>query len=121
MSKAWMKTPNVLRTPSRPFCCWDEAIVEIRGGCEDSAWDEGCREKPSTDSDDCVGEFDARAQTMNGVFGTGGADGRFLLEDRVRVPDIRPTLSSPAFPSLSHPPELDTHRSRMARRNFEGA
>ena len=32
--KAWMSISNAERTPSRPFGCWDEAIVDIRGGCK---------------------------------------------------------------------------------------
>ena len=40
MVKAWMNTSNVGRTKSRPLCWWDvEAIVEVDGGCEESAWD----------------------------------------------------------------------------------
>ena len=42
MFKAWMKTPNVARAPSRPFSGWDEAIVETRCGREKSVWGEGC-------------------------------------------------------------------------------
>ena len=39
MFKTWMKTSNVVKTPSRPFCCWDvEAIVGTRGGREESGW-----------------------------------------------------------------------------------
>jgi len=38
-----MTTSNVERTSSRPFCRWEvEAIVEIRGSCEKSAWGGGC-------------------------------------------------------------------------------
>ena len=38
MFKTWMNTSNVGRTTSRPFCDWDvEAIVEVGGGCEESA------------------------------------------------------------------------------------
>jgi hypothetical protein len=37
MFNAWMNTSNVGRTTSRPFCGRDvEAIVEVRGGCEES-------------------------------------------------------------------------------------
>ena len=36
--RAWTSTSNVERTPSRPFGCWDEAIVETGGGCEKSDW-----------------------------------------------------------------------------------
>jgi hypothetical protein len=32
MFKVWMRIFKAVRTPSRPFCCWDEAIVETRGG-----------------------------------------------------------------------------------------
>jgi hypothetical protein len=38
MFKAWMNTSNVGRMTSR----WLEAIIEVGGGCEESAWDAGC-------------------------------------------------------------------------------
>ena len=41
-----MKRSNVVRTLSRPFCRWDVAIVEDRGGCEKSALGAECEEEP---------------------------------------------------------------------------
>ena len=41
--KAWMRTSNVERRPSRPFSSRGlEAIVEIRGGCEKTVRRGGC-------------------------------------------------------------------------------
>jgi hypothetical protein len=46
MFNTWMDTSNVGRTTSRPFCGWGfEAIVEVGGGWEESAWDERCEEE----------------------------------------------------------------------------
>jgi hypothetical protein len=36
--KAWINASNFKKTPSRPFGCSDEAIIETRGGCEKRAW-----------------------------------------------------------------------------------
>ena len=45
MFKVWMKRSNVVRTPSRPFDFWDEAIVENRGWYEMSAWVTDCEKE----------------------------------------------------------------------------
>ena len=43
-----MNPSNAERAPSRPFCRWNvEAIVVVRGGCEESAWDVAVRKNPN--------------------------------------------------------------------------